>query len=83
MENVMQKTQQNRFAVLNRKNIATYGLGAVASTALMSGNAHALDVSTALAGADAEANIETGALWALGIVVVIYGAKKVIGFFGR
>ena len=49
----------------------------------MSSNANALDVSTALTGADAEANIETGALWALGIVVVIYGAKKVIGFFGR
>lgn len=78
----MQKTTQNRFAVINRKNITTYGLGAVASTALMS-NANALDVSTALTGADAQANIETGALWALGIVVVIYGAKKVIGFFGR
>ncbi|OEY93560.1 hypothetical protein BJD20_05230 [Acinetobacter proteolyticus] len=79
----MKKTIQNRLAVINRKNIATYGLGAVASTALMSSNANALDVSTALTGADAEANIETGALWALGIVVVIYGAKKVIGFFGR
>ena len=65
------------------RNFKTYGAGAVISTALMSGNANALDVSTALTGADAEANIETGALWALGIVVVIYGAKKVIGFFGR
>ena len=79
----MTKPSQNRLAVFNRKNIATYGAGAVLSTALMSSNAHALDVTTALSGADAEANIETGALWALGIVVVIYGAKKVIGFFGR
>lgn len=80
----MKKTTQNRLAVINRKNVATYGLGAAISTALMSSNANAkLDVSTALTGADAEANIETGALWALGIVVVIYGAKKVIGFFGR
>lgn len=79
----MKKTTQNRLAVINRKNVATYGLGAVVSTALISSNANALDVSTALTGADAEANIETGALWALGIVVVIYGAKKVIGFFGR
>lgn len=78
----MKNKTQNRFTVINRKNITTYGLGAVASTALIS-NANALDVSTALTGADAEANIETGALWALGIVVVIYGAKKVIGFFGR
>ncbi|WP_333656579.1 hypothetical protein [Acinetobacter johnsonii] len=79
----MKKTLKQRLAIVNSKNIATYGTGAVVSTALMSSNANALDVSTALTGADAEANIETGALWALGIVVVIYGAKKVIGFFGR
>ena len=77
------KTLKQRLAIVNSKNIATYGTGAVVSTALMSSNANALDVSTALTGSDAEANIETGALWALGIVVVIYGAKKVIGFFGR
>ncbi len=79
----MNKTLKQRLAIVNSKNIATYGTGAVVSTALMSSNANALDVSTALTGSDAEANIETGALWALGIVVVIYGAKKVIGFFGR
>ena len=79
----MNKTLKQRLDIVNSKNIATYGTGAVVSTALMSSNANALDVSTALTGADAEANIETGALWALGIVVVIYGAKKVIGFFGR
>lgn len=79
----MNKTLKQRLAIVNSNNIATYGTGAVVSTALMSSNANALDVSTALTGADAEANIETGALWALGIVVVIYGAKKVIGFFGR
>lgn len=79
----MKKAIQNRLAIINRKNIGAYGVGATVSTALMSSNANALDVSPALTGADAEANIETGALWALGIVVVIYGAKKVIGFFGR
>ena len=79
----MNKTLKQRLAIVNSKNLATYGAGAVVSTALMSSNANALDVSTALNGSDAEANIETGALWALGIVVVIYGAKKVIGFFGR
>lgn len=80
----MKKETQKRLAILNKNNVATYGLGAVASTALLSGNANAaLDVSTALTGSDAQSNIETGALWALGIVVVIYGAKKVIGFFGR
>jgi hypothetical protein len=79
----MNKTLKQHLSVINSKNLRTYGTGAVVSAALVSGNANALDVSTALAGADAEANIETGALWALGIVVVIYGAKKVIGFFGR
>lgn len=79
----MYKTLKQRLSVINSKNVRTYGTGAVVSAALVSGNANALDVSTALTGADAEANIETGALWALGIVVVIYGAKKVIGFFGR
>lgn len=79
----MNKTLKQRLAIVNSNNIATYGTGALVSTALMSSNANALDVSTALTGSDAEANIETGALWALGIVVVIYGAKKVIGFFGR
>lgn len=79
----MKKTLKQRLAIVNSKNIATYGTGAVVSTALMPSNANALDVSTALTGADAEANIETAALWALGIGVVIYGAKKVIGFFGR
>lgn len=79
----MNKTLKQRLSVINSKNVRTYGTGAVVSAALVSSNANALDVSTALTGADAEANIETGALWALGIVVVIYGAKKVIGFFGR
>ena len=73
----------SRFSCLTSRNFKTYGAGAVICAALVSGNANALDVSTALTGADAEANVETGALWALGIVVVIYGAKKVIGFFGR
>ena len=77
------KTLKQRLAIVNSKNLATYGTGAVVSTALMSSNANALDVAPALAGADAESNIETGALWVLGIVVVIFGARKVIGFFSR
>lgn len=79
----MKKTEQNRLAVINRKNIGTYGLGAVASTALMSSNANALDVTGALTGNAAESNIETAALFILGIAVVIFSARKVIGFFSR
>lgn len=80
----MEKTTQNRLAVINRKNISTYGVGAVAGAALMSSNANAaFDPSTALTGASAEGNIETIGLWMLGTVVVIWGIRKVIGFFSR
>lgn len=79
----MKKTTQNRLAVINRKNVATYGLGAVASTALMSSNANALDVTAALTGDGTEANIDTAALFILGIAVTIFAARKVIGFFSR
>ena len=79
----MNKTTQNRLAVINRKNVATYGLGAVASTALMSSNANALDVGAALTGDSTEANIDTAALFILGIAVTIFAARKVIGFFSR
>ena len=70
---------------LTLKNIRTYGTGAVLSTALLAGSQAnaAFDVGTALTGSSAESNIETGATWMLGIVVVIFGAKKVIGFFSR
>lgn len=79
----MKKTTQNRLAVINSKNVATYGLGAVASTALMSSNANALDVTAALTGDGTEANIDTAALFILGIAVTIFAARKVIGFFSR
>lgn len=73
----------SRFSVLNRENIKNYGTGAVVSAVLVSSNANALDVSAALTGSDAQSNIETGAVWVLGIAVVIFSARKVIGFFSR
>lgn len=69
--------------IVTRHNVTKYGLGAVASAALLSSNAYALDVSTALGSSDAQSNIETGAVWVLGIAVVIFSARKVIGFFSR
>ena len=70
--------------ILNKENVRKYGIGAVASTAIMAGSqANALDVAGALAGSTAQANVETGALWVLGIAVVIFSARKVIGFFSR
>lgn len=68
------------------KNISTYGLGATLSTALITSNAFALDpadVATATSGSNAGDTVDAGALWILGIVVTIFAAKKVIGFFSR
>lgn len=79
----MNKSLKTRLSVINGSNLRTYGTGAVVSAALMSSNANALDVTAALTGADAESNIETGAVFVLGVVLTIWGARKVIGFFGR
>lgn len=76
-EKVMKKHYDNVV-----KNRAT-ALAVVGGSALVASQAHALDVSGALASSDAESNIETGALWVLGIAVVIFSARKVIGFFSR
>ena len=67
----MNKTLKQRLAIVNSKNLATYGTGAVVSTALMSSNANALDVSTALTGADAEANIEIKAVYGFGYKLIV------------
>lgn len=58
-------------------------LAALVMTYVMIPQAYALDVSSALTGSDAKTNIETGAVWVLGIAVVIFSARKVIGFFSR
>lgn len=71
--------QQKREATLKRFGVATGLTGA----ALVASQAHALDVSTALAGSDTSANIDTAAIWILGIAVTIFAARKVIGFFSR
>lgn len=71
---------QKREATLKRYGIASAG---VTGVALMASNAHALDVSNALSGNDAAANIDTAAIWILGIAVTIFAARKVIGFFSR
>ena len=71
--------------VFTRENFKKYGTGAVISAGAMGAmsNASALDVTGALSGSDATSNIETGAVWVLGIAVTIFAAKKVIGFFSR
>ena len=74
------KETQKRLDTLKRFGVST---GAAAGTALMVSDANALDVSTALTGSDASSNIDTAALWVLGIAVVIFSARKVIGFFSR
>jgi hypothetical protein len=74
------KETQKRLETLKRFGVAS---GATAGTALMMSNANALDVGTALTGNDASANIDTAAIWVLGIAVTIFAARKVIGFFSR
>ncbi len=70
--------------VMTLKNVSTYGLGATVSGALLTTNANAaLDIAGELEKTDAKSNIETGIIWALGIVILIYGGRKVLGFFGR
>lgn len=74
-------TQKNRWYHKFSKKMGISS--AVVTSAVVATQAHALDVSTALSGSDVEANIETGAVFVLGVILVIWGAKKVIGFFGR
>lgn len=74
------KETQKRLETLKRFGV---GSGAVAGTALMMSDANALDVSAALSGNTASSNIDTAAVWVLGIAVTIFAARKVIGFFSR
>lgn len=71
---------EKRNQVLTRYGVST---GVIGGAALMTSQAHALDVSTALSGSDTSANIDTAAVWILGIAVTIFAARKVIGFFSR
>ena len=71
---------EKRNETLKRFGVAS---GATVGTALMMSNANALDVSAALTGNTASANIDTAAIWVLGIAVTIFAARKVIGFFSR
>ena len=75
-----QTDSEKRNETLKRFGVAS---GAAAGTALMMSDANALDVSAALTGNTASANIDTAAIWVLGIAVTIFAARKVIGFFSR
>jgi putative effector of murein hydrolase len=70
---------QKRLDTLKRFGVAS----GLAAGALATSQAHALDVSAALSGSDTSANIDTAAVWILGIAVTIFAARKVIGFFSR
>lgn len=75
----VQTDSEKRNETLKRFGVASGAAG----TALMMSDANALDVSTALTGNNASANIDTAAVWILGIAVTIFAARKVIGFFSR
>ena len=77
----MDAEKQKRLDTLKRFGVtggAATGVALIATT-----QANALDVSSAIANSTAESDIETGAVWALGIAIVIFSARKVIGFFSR
>lgn len=76
----MNNQEQKRLDTLKRFGVTG---GAVAGVALMTTQANALDVAGATTGSTAKTDIETGAVWVLGIAVVIFSARKVIGFFSR
>lgn len=82
----MTKDKQIKLDHIHRRNgminPAAAAAGVIGASLAIT-QAHALDIDSALEGSDAKPNIESGALWALAIVVLIYGAKKVLGFFGR
>jgi len=69
---------EKRNQVLARFGVAT---GVLGGAALMTSQANALDVGTATSSSTAKTDIETGAIWVLGIAIVLFSAKKVIGFF--
>ncbi|WP_151838142.1 MULTISPECIES: hypothetical protein [unclassified Acinetobacter] len=74
-----QKTAvQKRNQTLARFGVAS---GALAGVALMTTQANALDISKATADSTAKTDIDSSALWILGIVITIYCARRVIGFF--
>lgn len=77
----MNDEKQKRLDTLKRFGVTG---GAATGAALMATTeANALDVAGATTGSTAKSDIETGAVWVLGIAVVIFSARKVIGFFSR
>ncbi|ENV73430.1 hypothetical protein F946_00942 [Acinetobacter johnsonii ANC 3681] len=70
--------------IINKKKVGTYGVGAVLSTSVLATNANAaLDVAAALAGNSTEDNIGLVVAFMLGVAVLIWGSRKVVGFFSK
>ncbi|WP_119055446.1 hypothetical protein [Acinetobacter colistiniresistens] len=72
------KETQKRLETLKRFGVAT---GALSGVALMTTQANALDVTKATGESTAKTDIETGAIWILSIVIVVFSARRVIAFF--
>lgn len=82
----MKQVKQTKLDAINQRNRIfnpAAATAAVLASSVAMTQAHALDVGSALESSDAESNLETGALWAVGICLLIFGAKRVMGFFGR
>ena len=83
----LQKTSTRFQTDLEKRNqvLTRFGVsaGVIGGAALMTSQANAIDVGAALAGNTAEADIDTAAVWVLGIAITIFAARKIIGFFSR
>lgn len=81
----LQKTSTRFQTDLEKRNkvLARFGVstGVICGAALMTTQANALDVGTATTGSTAKSDLETGAIWVLGITITIFAARRVIGFF--
>lgn len=77
----MKTKQLKQTAVKKQVDRRAVALGVGTAAAMGASMSHATFGFTE--DASVKTNVESGAVWALGVVVLIYGAKKVIGFFGR
>ncbi|WP_151833259.1 hypothetical protein [Acinetobacter ursingii] len=72
--------------VQNKKGRLVGVAAVVGPSAVAASNAMAItaaDIGTATADTGAESTISAGQLWVLGIIIVLFVGRKILGMFGR
>lgn len=82
MKTINQPETKSKPTTPHYKKLAPMVAAGATVFAANSANA-ALDLSAALDGAELKGNIEIGILFVLGVVLILWGGKKVIGMFSR